>query len=75
MKQHLGIKGQFIMSTIFETPEECKNNPFIFEKYDLQTKNPTEYPAIKRASNILRMIHKNKKEVSKFFFRLFLYLG
>ena len=65
MKQHLGVKSQFINSSIFETPEECKNNPFIFEKYELKTQAPTEYENIKRAGKLLRMVNKNKKEVSK----------
>jgi hypothetical protein len=63
MKQHAGIKGQFINSSIFETQEECKNNPFLFEKYDLQTKGPTEYDNIKRSGKLLRMMQKNKKDV------------
>jgi hypothetical protein len=48
------------MSTIFETPEECKQHPFIFEKGDLKQNSPADYENIKRKGNMQRLVQKNK---------------
>ena len=36
-------QNQFLHSTIFEKEEDCKNNPFVFEKFSLGKKKD-EYP-------------------------------
>lgn len=55
------IKGQFIFSPIFEKEEECKNAPFVFEKFELQNKTPADYPDKTIQGPLLRM--KKKKQV------------
>lgn len=40
------MRNQFLYSTIFEKDEDCKNNPFIFEKFNLAPKKE-EYPNLK----------------------------
>jgi len=34
-KEKSGIKKEFIFSNIFEKEEDCTDNPFVFEKFDL----------------------------------------
>ncbi len=38
-----GQERQHLHSSIFEKEEDCKNSPFIFEKFNLSGKRP-EYP-------------------------------
>lgn len=40
------MKSQFTYSNIFENEEECKNNPFMFEKHSLGTRKQ-DYPNFK----------------------------
>jgi hypothetical protein len=37
------MKTQFLYSTIFEKEEDCKNNPFVFEKFNLGPRKD-DYP-------------------------------
>lgn len=62
MDQEKNIKGQFLFSPIFEKEEDCLDNPFVFEKFELATKSPTDYPNVRKASNLLRR-KKNKSKV------------
>ena len=56
------VRGQFIFSPIFESEEECKNNPFVLEKFDLKTRSPANYPDLIMAGILLRL--KKKKLVN-----------
>ena len=50
-----GIKKEFIFSPIFEKEEDCIDNPFVFEKFDLAAKSPTDgYPNKKIAGLLLK---------------------
>jgi hypothetical protein len=64
MDQELNIKGGFIFSPIFEQEEDCQNSPFVFEKFDLVQKLPTDYKDIRKAGNLLKS-KKNKKVSNK----------
>jgi hypothetical protein len=47
-KEKGNIKGQFIFSPIFEKEEDCIDNPFVFEKFDLSDKTPKDYPECRK---------------------------
>ena len=55
MESEKNIKGQFMFSPIFESEDDCRDNPFVFEKFDLKTKLPTEYQEIRKAGNLYRL--------------------
>lgn len=52
-KEKSGIKKEFIFSNIFEKEEDCTDNPFVFEKFDLQTKSPLDDYPNKHISGLL----------------------
>lgn len=44
MEDKSNRKIPFIFSNIFESEEDCKNNPFVFEKFGLKTNvDPKDY--------------------------------
>jgi len=61
-KEKGGIKKEFIFSPIFEKEEDCIDNPFVFEKFDLSNKSPLEGYPEKRMSGLLL---KEKSSCSK----------
>ena len=58
----LTIKRQFISSTIFETDEECKTNPFEFKTTDLKNLAPTKtnYTHAKKMGVLLMMVNNDQ---------------
>ena len=52
-KEKGGIKKEFIFSPIFEKEEDCIDNPFVFEKFDLAVKSPVDGYPDKRMSGLL----------------------
>lgn len=61
-KKRKVMKAQFLYSTIFEKEEDCKNNPFVFEKYNLKMKS-NEYPDIKQEGPLFK---KSKSKENEF---------
>lgn len=57
-----GSKNAFMFSPIFEREEDCQDNPFVFEKFELADKTPTSYDTVQKAGYLLRM---KKKKVSQ----------
>ena len=47
------IKDTFIMSPVFETPEECETDPFEFKTDELEERSPAEVPFKLLAGNLL----------------------
>jgi hypothetical protein len=64
-KEKGNIKGQFIFSPIFEKEEDCIDNPFVFEKFDLSDKTPKDYPECRKQGLLLRQ-KKSKKVMCQF---------
>ena len=55
MADKASIKSAFIQSSIFETTEEVKNNPFTFSVDNLTQHPPSEVPNILNKGYLLRI--------------------
>jgi len=49
-------------SPIFDKKEDCKENPFVFEKTNLKKKSPNDYPDIRKSGILAKMKNKNQGE-------------
>ena len=56
------IRGQFLFSEIFEKEEDIKDNPFVFEKFELGPKK-SDYQGQKMSGTLLKK--RKTKEVIK----------
>ena len=56
------IRGQFLFSEIFEKEEDIKDNPFVFEKFELGPKM-SDYQGQKMSGTLLKK--RKTKEVIK----------
>ena len=56
------IRGQFLFSEIFEKEEDIKDNPFVFEKFELGPKK-SDYQGQKMSGTLLKK--RKAKEVIK----------
>ena len=61
------MRNQFLNSNIFEKEEDCKNNPFIFEKFSLGPKKE-EYPAHKFEGPLFKKSKNSESELKERFF-------
>ncbi len=61
------MRNQFLTSTIFEKEEDCKNNPFVFEKFNLQAKK-NQYPNQKMDGPLLKKSKNSDNELKEKYF-------
>ena len=61
------MKTQFLYSTIFEKEEDCKNNPFVFEKFNLSPKKE-DYPNKKLEGSLFKKAKYKDNELKERFF-------
>jgi hypothetical protein len=56
------VRGAFLFSPIFEKEEDCRDNPFVFEKFDLTDRGPEDLKSPVMKGFLLRQ--KKEKGVS-----------
>ncbi|CDW82463.1 protein kinase domain containing protein [Stylonychia lemnae] len=61
------MRNQFLHSTIFEKEEDCKNNPFLFEKFNLGLKKD-EYPSMKFSGPLFKKSKNSESELKEKYF-------
>ena len=61
------MRNQFLYSTIFEKEEDCKNNPFIFEKFNLGPKKE-EYPSLKFEGPLFKKSKSQESQLKEKYF-------
>ena len=61
------MRNQFLHSTIFEKEEDCKNNPFLFEKFNLNMKKD-EYPSQKFQGPLFKKSKNSENELKEKYF-------
>lgn len=61
------MKTQFLYSTIFEKEEDCKNNPFVFEKFNLGPRKE-DYPGKKLEGSLFKKAKYKDNELKERYF-------
>jgi hypothetical protein len=60
------MKAQFLYSTIFEKEEDCKNNPFVFEKHSLGPRRD-DYPDLKCEGSLFKKKSESNELKERYF--------
>ena len=61
------MKTQYLYSTIFEKEEDCKNNPFVFEKFNLGPRLD-DYPNKKLEGSLFKKAKYKDNELKERYF-------
>jgi hypothetical protein len=54
MEEEKAVRDTFLFSPIFEQEADCQNNPFVFEKFELQPIAPNDVPKIRKQGHLLK---------------------